>query len=132
MNVSKKLVAVLAVDYQIGYWLFRNDFSTIRGVAPFLELHWNYLIAQDVLNRELRDELSTQGLNFQTFGDQELNLTAGATTQVGNNMTVTLGGTAPLLNRPNRLFDAQFGLRVNYFFGRTARERSAATRVSGF
>jgi hypothetical protein len=123
---------LLAVDYQIGYWLFKNDFSTLRGVAPFVELHWNYLVAQDVLNREVRDELSSQGLNFKTFGDHELNLTAGATTQIGNNMLITLGGTAPLLKAPNRLFDAQFGLRVNYFFGRTARERSAATQVSGF
>jgi hypothetical protein len=123
---------ILAIDYQIGYWLFRNEFSTFRGLAPFVELHYNYIIAQDVLNREVRDELGAQGLTFRSVGDHELNLTAGATAQIGNNMNISVGGTAPLLKTPNRLFDAQFGLRVNYFFGRTARERSVASQVSGF
>lgn len=113
-------VPVLALDNQIGYWVVKRDFGTVRGLAPFLELHWNYAIAQDQINRELNDSLGNQGLRVQTIGNSELNLTAGVTTQIGNNLRITLGGTAPMFQQPNRTFDGQFGLRVNYFFGRTA------------
>jgi hypothetical protein len=123
----------LAVDGQIGYWVFRSPCNAIRGVAPFVELHWNYAIAQRELLRSLNRRVgNTTGLTVSGVADQELNLTAGVTTQIGDNMTLTLGGSAPLFDRPERTFDGQFGLRLNYFFGRTARERSAASYISSY
>lgn len=115
-------VPLLSVDGQVGYWVIKNATGRVRGLAPFLEMHWNYAIAQDRLFDEIDKETRGEGLRVQSIADSELNLTAGATTQFGNNLFVTLGGTAPMLNRPNRTFDGQFGLRVNYYFGRTARQ----------
>jgi hypothetical protein len=125
-------IPVLAVDYQIGYWVVKNDTGLLRGLAPFAELHWNYAIAQDRLIDEVNNELNTQGLRVQGVGNQELNLTFGATAQLGDNLRVTLGGTAPTFPRPDRTFDGQFGLRVNYFFGRTAREMAGPVAPSSY
>jgi hypothetical protein len=115
---------VLAVDYQLGYWLVQKPTGTLRGIAPFVELHWNYAIAQNELVREVGDRSGGYGLTIQGVGNQELNLTSGVIMQVGDNVNVVLGGSAPLLQRPDRTFNAQFGARVNYYFGRTARERA--------
>jgi hypothetical protein len=123
---------VLAVDYQVGYWLVRKDSGTLRGIAPFAELHWNYVIAQNELISAVGDRSNGYGLTIQGVGNQELNLTAGMIMQVGDNVNVVLGGGAPLLQRPDRTFDAQFGARVNYFFGRTARERSGMLYVNSY
>jgi hypothetical protein len=123
---------VLAVDYQVGYWLVQKPTGTLRGLAPFVELHWNYVIAQEELIREVGDRSNGLGLTVQGIGNQELNLTAGMIMQVGDNVNVVLGGGAPLLQRPDRTFDAQFGARVNYFFGRTARERSGMLYVNSY
>lgn len=111
---------VLAVDGQIGYWLFRSDTSAVRGLAPFVELHWNYAIAQDRLIDEVQDEVRSEGLRIDATAANELNITAGVTSQIGDNLLVTVGGSAPLLKRPDRTFDGQFGVRVNYLFGPTA------------
>jgi hypothetical protein len=118
---------LVAVDGQIGYWLYRSDSARLRGLAPFIELHWNHGV--DVI-----DELTFgtgQGIAIGgSTGRNELNLTVGATAQLWNNLLVTVGTSAPLLDEPDRSFDAQFGVRVNWFFGRTARERNQAARVS--
>jgi hypothetical protein len=125
-------VPYLAVDSQIGYWLVQREYGAIRGLAPFLELHWNYALAQSRLDREINKRTMQQGLTVKTVAPQELNLSAGLTTLIGDNLSVAIGGAAPLMGSNYRTFDGQFGIRVNYFFGRTARERSSAYRVSGY
>jgi len=110
----------LAVDGQIGYWLFKPEPGRGFGLAPFVEMHWNYTIAQDILTKEVNKNTAGNGLNIQSIGAQELNLTAGFFARVNDRFNVGLAGTAPLLQRPDRTFDGQFGLRMNYYFGSTA------------
>lgn len=125
-------VPYLAVDTQIGYWVYQSDIGTLRGLAPFLELHWNYAIAQNTLITEANDRTRNEGLTVSSVAGNELNLTAGVTALLKDNLSVTVGASAPLLVRPDRTFDAQLGVRVNWFFGRTARDRSPAAMSSSY
>jgi hypothetical protein len=122
----------LSVDYQIGYWLIQQDYGTLRGLAPFVELHWNYAIAQQELIREVNKRLPNRGLSVGSVADHELNLIAGALMQVGDNLNLSIGASAPLLNRPNRTFDAQVGVRANYLFGQTARARNPINYINTY
>ena len=123
---------ILSLDGQVGYWLVRNPCGTVRGLAPFVELHWNRTLGQGQLFNALGNAMDDRGLTVQGIGNQELNLTAGLLMQVGNNLNVAVGAAAPLLQQPDRTFNWQIGVRLNYLFGRTARDPSMASRVSGF
>lgn len=117
-------VPFLSVDQQIGYWLIRKETGALRGVAPFVELHWNYAIAQNELINSVNNNTQSNALSVSSVATHELNLIAGALFQVGDNLNVAIGASAPLLQRPDRTFDAQVGVRASYLFGRTARARN--------
>lgn len=109
---------LMTFDTQIGYWLFLSQQGLVRGVAPFIELHYSGDVGQGTL---------LQVNNF-AIGDvttyQEFNLTAGITTRLGQNTTLAVGAAAPLLGQSGRTFDAQIGVRLNWYFGYTARQRA--------
>ena len=117
------------IDTQVGYWVYRSAESStwLRGVAPFVELHFNSTLGKG-------DVVPAAGFQVGDIGGHidELNLTAGVLSQVRDNLTVALGVVSPLREQINRSFDYQLGLRVNFFFGPTARSQSAATAVSSF
>ena len=124
---------ILAVDGQVGYWLIQRSTGTVRGLAPFVELHWNNVIAQNELIKQAGGRIGQpNGFNysFSGVGSQELNLSAGIMMQLGNNLNLAIGGSAPLFHAPDRTFDGQFGLRLNYLYGRTARERNPINAIS--
>ncbi len=125
-------VPVLAVDAQVGYWLVRKECGILRGLAPFVELHWNYAIAQEELLREVNKRTGGNGLTVQGVGNQELNMVAGFTSQIGDNLLVSVAGGAPLFQRPDRTFDAQIGVRASYLFGRTARARNPISSIGSY
>ncbi len=125
-------VPYLAVDTQLGYWVVRRDVGTVRGLAPFLEFHWNYAIANDTLVSEANERTRNEGLTVSSVAGSELNMTMGVSALLYDNLSVAVGASAPLLRRPDRTFDAQVGVRVNWFFGRTARDRNAAAMVSSY
>jgi len=113
----------LALDGQIGYWVVKRNSGTIRGLAPFVELHWNYAIAQQQAIEAVNDSSQGQGLTISGVANTELNLTAGIVMQINDHVNLTLGGSAPLFRKPDRTFEGQFGLRLNYLFGASARSR---------
>jgi hypothetical protein len=124
---------ILAIDYQIGYWLIKSEARMLRGLAPFLELHYNQTLAQSQLFNAVNNNTSGLGLSVSGTGNSELNLTAGIAMLLGNQTNVTLGASAPMIQQPNRTFDAQFGLRVNYLYGQSARPNAPmSSNVSGF
>ncbi len=125
-------IPFLSVDQQVGYWLIQRDYGTLRGLAPFVELHWNYAIAQREILNEVNKRLPNNGLSVGSVADHELNLIAGVLTQVGDNLNLSIGASAPLLQRPNRTFDAQVGVRASYLFGRTARARNPIYSISSY
>jgi hypothetical protein len=123
---------ILAVDSQIGYWLIQRDVGTLRGLAPFVELHWNKAIDQPDVVRTLTPRTASGGVTVVGVGNQELNLSAGVLARIGDNLNVAIGASAPLFRRPDRTFDAQVGVRANYLFGRTARARNPIYGINSY
>ena len=123
---------ILSVDGQVGYWLIRNGSGVVRGLAPFVELHWNQTIAQNQLVDAVGNATGGQGLSVSAIGTKELNLSAGFLCQLGDHMNVSVGAAVPLLQRPDRTFNWQVGVRASYYFGRSARDRSPAAMVTNY
>ena len=116
-----------AADLQVGYWFIRHGpESTLRGLAPFVELHYNTPIS----------DAGSVTANAVTIGSQnnrydEWNLTLGASAQFGTNLLVNAGLVIPIGGGNNEFFDYQFGLRANWFFGPTAEARFLADATGG-
>jgi hypothetical protein len=84
----------------------------VRGLAPFLELHYNKIVG-NTTPVALGDFVVDGRLsNFD-----ELDLTAGVTTQFGDRFNLSMGAVVPLKGQDNRTFDWQFGIRANLFLG---------------
>ncbi len=116
------------IDAQVGYWVYQSNAGFLRGVAPFVELHYNGTISNGSV-------LSAGNGVFigDTIGNSdELNMTAGVTTRLGDQSTLAVAAVAPLRTGQNRSFDYQIGVRLNYFFGYTARNMTRGTAVSTF
>jgi hypothetical protein len=120
---------VLQIDAQLGYWLYKAEdhCAWVTALAPFLELHYNSSINDADGVQFSRFSLAPRSGHFD-----ELNLSTGVVAQFGDNCTLALGAAFPLKEGTNRSFDYQLGVRANFFFGPTARNRSRATAVSGF
>lgn len=123
-----RAATLMTADFQVGYWLRRSESGLVRGLAPFAELHYNGTVSRGtVLN-------AGSGLRIGNTGGgyDELNLAAGVLSQLGANTTMSIGAAAPLRTGVNRSFDYQIGVRLNWYFGYTARQRSQAARVNTF
>ncbi len=119
---------LLLADIQVGYWLHRADTGLLQGLAPFAELHYNGMVTNgNVLSAGNGVFIGDTGGSFN-----ELNLSAGLIAQLGDNTNVSVGAAAPLRTGQNRTFDYQIGVRVNWYFGYTARQKSSAARVNTF
>lgn len=118
---------LLQLDCQFGYWMIHpaTTSSGLRGLAPFLELHYN-------TTTSAKDHVSRGALTIvDALGHyHELNLSAAVTAQLMDNIFLTGGVTAPLMQGNNRFGDYQIGMRLNWFYGRTANARRAA--ISNF
>lgn len=110
---------IMSLDAQVGYWLTRNPDGFVRGLAPFAELHYNATVSAGTT------AVNPDGFSYGSFNGNlnELNASAGVVVDLRNNMNVALGAVVPLRDAPNRTFDYQIGLRVNWFFGPTAENR---------
>lgn len=121
---------LMHVNLGTGYWLVQNpDATWLNGLAPILELHYtttlrNANIVQlpgdgstDVVGgRTLVAEPGPQVGNLANRIDI-LNITAGATALVANRATVTTGFVFPLRQGDDRVFNWEFQLQLNYYFG---------------
>lgn len=112
-------ISILSFDTQVGYWIARgNDAGElIQGLAPFVELHYNRGFNSG------NQSATFGGVNvLQTKGNfDDLNVTLGLTAQLGSSIFFTNGLVLPLGNENNRFFDWQYGMRLNWLYGPTAR-----------
>jgi len=117
------------VDAQLGYWLIRPDetSSLVRGLAPFVELHYNATLGNP-------GQLQTTAISLVADEGHvnELNLTAGFLSGIGDNMQIGVGVVVPLRGNNDRTFDWQIGVHGNYFFGPSAGDRSRYARATNF
>ncbi len=114
---------LMHVDLQLGYWLYRNP-CTGRGFAPFLELHYNTTLQdEDIVTATVGSLQYSSGYFANRIDD--LNLTAGFLAEMGPRMNMLTGVVVPLKSRDSgdRAFDYQIGVRLNWFYGATARAR---------
>ena len=112
--------SLMQIDGQLGYWIYRSQNSALRGLAPYVELHYN---------TPINTGKAVQTGAFAVGGGgqfDELNLSAGVTAQVGTNLLVTVGAAVPLRSGTDKFFDYQIGARASWFFGATARAREGA------
>jgi hypothetical protein len=120
---------VMQIDTQIGYWFYRTGDSSrwVTALAPFFELHYN-----TTLNKADTVQSGAFVIGATSGHFDQLNLSTGFVAQIGENFTLALGAAFPLKGGTDRSFDYQLGIRANWFFGPTARERNRATAVQGF
>jgi hypothetical protein len=111
--------ALLFLDMQIGYWLYlsQQQDALLRGVAPFLELHYNSTMGTN-------DSIAAGQLNLVSTGGalDILNISFGSNFQFGTRSTVQAGLVMPLKGGFDKPFEYEIGVRAQYLFGRTARE----------
>lgn len=122
-------VTVLSLDAQVGFWLFRHPEASLRGLAPILELHYNGAVSNGTVVN------TRDGSTYQSdiSGLNELNVTIGLVADFANNLNLGIGAVLPMRDGQNRTFDYQIGMRLNWFFGPTARARDyPAAQVPSF
>jgi hypothetical protein len=114
--------ANLALDGQLGYWIYKaNPSQFLTGLAPFLELHYAGNLS--------RSEIADAGFVIPAGTINELDLTVGLTTLLGERSIVQFGLVMPL-RHDDRNFGIQFGVHANFFFG--PRAVTPATAVTSF
>jgi hypothetical protein len=122
-----RAATTFAADLQIGYWFLRSAPGLVRGFAPFVELHYNGNINRGNVLAAGNNTTIGNADNFEEF-----NISAGVITLLNQNSTLSVGAASPLRTAPNRTFDYQIGVRLNWYFGYTARQQSLAARVNSF
>ena len=105
------------VDFSVGYWLFRNQSSTVQGLAPILEIHWDRSLNDTDVIRGETIQLGTP----QTL--QSLNITAGVTAQIGDDGALTIGYAAPVGGGDDQ-FDHELRVIFNWYFGQRGPSRN--------
>jgi hypothetical protein len=106
---------LLYVDLGVGYWLHRNQCSRlITGLATMVEYHYTTAL------EDAEMVSGNDGHQVLTFGNMYnrmdiSNLTVGLHTEMGMT-TLRVGGSFPLSNACNRLYDAEVQVSVNRNF----------------
>lgn len=106
---------IVSADIQLGYWLARatDPTETVQGFAPFVELHWNGSFDLGNAQAKFDDVVVAEART----GYSDVNLTLGSTLLMRGGLAVSQGLVFPLRERPDRAFDWQYGLRLNWLFG---------------
>ena len=99
----------LFADLGIGYWLQqRNDCNPI-GIAPTVELHYNTSL-------QAADSVTAGALQLGNFGSnvEALNLTVGATLELGHSTNLSMGYITPIGGGADQQFDGGFRVMFDY------------------
>jgi len=105
-------VPLLFLDLGLAYKWIENREGLINAVTPLLELHYS-------LGMRDRDQLQfpptvPQVFNFEASGRiSVLNLTAGASLQIGDSIFVRPAVSIPLSNGAGAGYDYEFGVHIN-------------------
>ncbi|MBY0587661.1 hypothetical protein K2X85_10810 [bacterium] len=109
--------SVFFVDWNVGYWIYRNtnSDSLLTGIAPVFEIHYNQGLGNsDWVANDARIVGSTQS-QFSI-----INLTAGSHFLLGQRSMLTLAAVVPVTDGARgRQFDFEFQVLFNYVFGKT-------------
>ncbi len=111
------------LDLSVGYWAYLADDqeSTLSGVAPMFELHYNQsLQGGDVVQASNNFRLGSFGSNFSV-----INAVIGTNFQFGPSSALTVGYAVPLGSGNDQQFDGEFRVFFNKRFGPQTRQTRA-------
>ncbi|MHB8974165.1 MAG: hypothetical protein ACYC3X_01935 [Pirellulaceae bacterium] len=105
---------LLYLDYQVGYWLYRNSCaSVVTGVAPLLELHYNSTLQNlDLGQFGTSQRGPSRGIFVEELRRDVLNLTSGVHLELFQSTSLKLAAVVPLLE--DRIFDYELGLQLTH------------------
>jgi hypothetical protein len=134
---------LMHMDAGFGYWVMRDPSAHwITGIAPTGEIHYTTTLSDakivtlpgngiyqqiDPKNpRNLIPEIPPQVGNQRGRVDI-LDLTVGTTVEIANRTTLAAGFAFPVKGGDNKVFEWEFQLQLNYYFGGPARRSPAPT-----
>ncbi len=105
---------LLYVDAALGYWLYQNLCAKwLTGLAGLIEVHYTTTLQDaDVFSRTVAGR--TLGVGNVWNRLDVVNLTLGLHAEFGPRCTLGVGGVVPLDDRPDRAFDAEVQVFLNY------------------
>jgi len=107
-------VPLLFLDLGLAYKWIENREGLVNAVTPLLELHYSMGMGRQ---DRLRFPHGTPLDNTFTFGGPNrisvLNLTAGASLEIGDSIVVRPAVSVPLSNGAGASYDYEFGVHVN-------------------
>lgn len=109
--------SVFFLDWNVGYWIYRNTASDalLTGIAPIFEIHYN----QGLGNGDwVANDARIVGATRDQFSI--INLTAGSHFLLGQRSMLTLAAVVPVTDGARgRQFDFELQVLFNYVFGKT-------------
>jgi hypothetical protein len=106
----------LYADFNVGYWVYRSEQTSLTGFAPSIELHYNTSLEGSEF---LASEGFVIGANLRQISN--LNLTLGCYFEFAQDNTLVLGYTAPIGNRVDQQFDGELRAFFTHRFGTSSR-----------
>lgn len=103
----------LHADVAAGRWLIQDSPGLVRGLAGIVEIHSSPMVSNP--GSVVGDADGFTVALGQPDSLNLLSLTAGLHAQLGANTTLRVGGVVPLLDRPDRTYDAELIVQVNRF-----------------
>ena len=121
--------SVMFLDWNFGYWIYRDPSTFITGIAPIFEVHYNQALgnADTVNNGSINSGNITTVYTDTNANYSIVNLTAGSHFVFGQRSTLTLAGVVPVTNNSNRAFSGELQVMFNYNFGRLNRYSTLPT-----
>jgi len=105
---------LLYIDAALGYWVYQNPCAKwLTGLAGLVEVHYTTPLQDaDVFSGTVGAR--TLGVGNVWNRMDVVNLTMGVHAEFGPGCTLGVGGVVPLDDRPDRAFDAEIQVFLNY------------------
>jgi len=99
----------LFADLGVGWWLQQRSERNSIGIAPTVEVHYNTSLQE-------ADSITAGALQIGNFGSNvaALNVTVGATLELGNSTNVSMGYITPIGGGTDQQLDGGFRVMFDY------------------
>lgn len=113
------------LDLNAGYWTYRNDDPSetgLTGLALMSEVHYNRSLQRFDQVTALAPSGKIASVGNDRLLMEQLNFMVGGVAEIGGNSMISAGYAVPLTG--NALFDGEFRMTYNYYFGRSSRSNN--------
>jgi hypothetical protein len=125
---------LLHLDWNVGYWVYRGrEDAWLSGIAPCFEVHYTStlnnaervqlpgnanIVAPNPANLAVGLPETGPVVGGRSSRVDIVDLTAGTTFALGRRTTLATAFTVPVTSGVNKVFDWEFQLQLNYYWGR--------------